>query len=720
MANKKEFVYELVVEVKGPDGKPVEKTIQKTANSIESFEEAVKDTEETLKKAKLGSPEFKKAAKAAREASKGLEEAKKSSMSLGEQLESIPGPIGGVVQGVKGLGTAFKALLANPIILVVSGIVAAVTALGKAFLSTKKGAELFAQVSAGIGAGLDVVRDVLASIAENIVNAFSKDPLQALKDFGMAIVNNVVNRFVGIFELIPKLGKAIKQVFQRDFKGAAKTATDAIGKVVLGVEDTTEKTGKFIEKTKEVVKEIQEESKAAAQLTATLQGIEDRQRQLNVERAKQNALISEAKKRVTDETLSYEERNAALEEAAAAEQALLDKEIALAEERLAAKRALAAQSDSDAATLDELAQLEINLANLREQSTNKQKELQDQKKSLNDQEKASIKAIADLERQLNEQLEQDERKRQQRELENQKQAQLEQIDQLKATEEEKAALRLKVEEKYQQDEQKLKEQYAEEDRQKELERLDTKLELQRVSNAEDLANLQQLLMEKMELELQNADLTAEERLLIKQKYDDAFIQSEQELTAIQLELERQKADIALKGLEVIKQIAGEESKVGKAAAIGQALVNTYLGVSEALKQESTLPSPFDVIAKVVNVATVLSTGLLAVKQIRGVQTPKFAEGGIVGGNGGPTEDSVTARVSTGESIINSNSTRMFAPLLSTINELGGGRRFDASGAMTPSTTGSNGNTPVIKTYVVASDVSTEQELSRQQKSRSII
>jgi len=720
MAVKKEFVYEMVVEVKGPDGKPVEKTIQKTANSIESFEEAVAATEKTLKGAKLGSPEFKKAAKAAREASKGLEEAKKSSMSFSEQLDAIPGPIGGVIQGVKGLGGAFKALLANPIVLVVSGIVAAVTALGKAFLSTKKGAELFAQVSAGIGAGLDVVRDVLASIAENIINAFRKDPLQALKDFGKAIVNNVVNRFVGIFELIPKLGKAIKQVFQRDFKGAAKTATDAVGKVVLGVEDVTDKTGEFIEKTKEVVKEIREEATAAAQLTANLQNIEDRQRELNVERAKQNALISEAKKRVTDETLSYEERNAALEEAAAAEQNLLNKEIALAEERLAAKQALAAQSDSDAATLDELAQLEINLANLREQSTNKQKELQDQKKALNDREKADKKALADFERQLNEQLVEDERQRQQQELENQKQAQLDQIEQLKATEEEKAALRLKVEEKYQQDQEKLKEQYAEEDRLKELGRLDTKLELQRVTNAEDLANLQQLLNEKMELELSAADLTADERLLIKQKYDEAFIASEQELTAIQLDIERQKADIALKGLEVIKQIAGEESKVGKAAAIAQALVNTYLGVSEALKQKSTLPSPLDVIAKVVNVATVLSTGLLAVRNIKGVEAPKFAEGGIVAGIGGPTEDNITARVSAGESIINSRSKSMFRPLLSTLNELGGGKRFDASGAMDTTRPSGENSTPIIKTYVVANDVTTEQELFRQQKTRSVI
>lgn len=719
MASKKEFVYELVVEVKGPDGKPVEKTIQKTADSIESFEEAVKDTENTLKSAKLGSPEFKKAAKAAREAAKGLEEAKKSSMSLGEQMESIPGPIGGVVQGVKGLGTAFKALAANPIGLVITAIAGALTLLFKAFTSTKKGAETLQQITAGLSAAMDVLRDLLVSVGERLYEAFT-NPKQAILDLWETIKTNFVNRIKGIVEFLPAVGKAIKQAFSGDFKEAAKTATNAIGKITLGVEDVVGKTQQFIEKTKEVANEIVREGKAAAALTAQLQRVEDRQRALNIERAKQNALISEAKKRATDETLSYEERRQALEEAAAAEQNLLNKEIAIAEQRLSAKQALAAQSDSDAATLDELAQLEINLANLREQSTNKQKELQDQKKSLNDQEKAALKAIADFRKQLDAELEQDERARQQKELENQRQAQLEQIDLLKASEEEKAELRLKVEQKYQQDKEKLNEQYAEEDRQKEIERLDTKLELQRVSNAEDLMNLQELLRQKMEVELQAADLTADEKLLIKQKYDDAFITSEQELTAIQLELERQKADIALKGLEVVKQIAGEESKVGKAAAIGQALINTYLGVSEALKQKSALPSPFDVIAKVVNVATVLTTGLLAVKQIKGVETPKFAEGGLVRGIGGPKDDNITANLSAGESVINARSTTMFRPLLSALNEAGGGKRFDASGAINRPEPVGDSKTPIIKTYVVANDVTTEQQLYRQQKSRSIV
>ncbi len=54
----------------------------------------------------------------------------------------------------------------------------------------------------------------------------------------------------------------------------------------------------------------------------------------------------------------------------------------------------------------------------------------------------------------------------------------------------------------------------------------------------------------------------------------------------------------------------------------------------------------------------------------------LAKGGVVQGPGGPEEDRVPAMLSAGESVINARSTRMFYPLLSAINEAGGGRAFD--------------------------------------------
>jgi hypothetical protein len=109
----------------------------------------------------------------------------------------------------------------------------------------------------------------------------------------------------------------------------------------------------------------------------------------------------------------------------------------------------------------------------------------------------------------------------------------------------------------------------------------------------------------------------------------------------------------------------------------------------------------------------------------------LASGGMVSGYGSGTSDSIPAMLSNGESVINAASTAMFKPLLSTINVIGGGRRFAQGGiadagfnqtqAMNELTNalGSAQQAP-IKTYVLASDVSTQMAMDRAIKSRSTI
>ena len=82
-------------------------------------------------------------------------------------------------------------------------------------------------------------------------------------------------------------------------------------------------------------------------------------------------------------------------------------------------------------------------------------------------------------------------------------------------------------------------------------------------------------------------------------------------------------------------IIGKQTVAGKALAIGQATINTYLGATEALKQKSTLPSPFDYAAKALNVTAIILSGLKAVKEI--VKTP--VPGG--GGGGEPSAANIT-------------------------------------------------------------------------------
>jgi len=94
-------------------------------------------------------------------------------------------------------------------------------------------------------------------------------------------------------------------------------------------------------------------------------------------------------------------------------------------------------------------------------------------------------------------------------------------------------------------------------------------------------------------------------------------------------LEQQKAmqQQVLGLLENASVVFGKETAVGKGIAIAQALINTYMGATDALRAKSTLPSPFDVVAKVINVAAVLKTGFNSIKALTSVKVPNAASGG---------------------------------------------------------------------------------------------
>ena len=77
----------------------------------------------------------------------------------------------------------------------------------------------------------------------------------------------------------------------------------------------------------------------------------------------------------------------------------------------------------------------------------------------------------------------------------------------------------------------------------------------------------------------------------------------------------------------IVDVIGKQTVVGKGIGVANALINTYQGATDALRAKSTLPSPFDVVAKVANVAAILASGFKSVKAITSVQVPGASGGG---------------------------------------------------------------------------------------------
>ena len=107
----------------------------------------------------------------------------------------------------------------------------------------------------------------------------------------------------------------------------------------------------------------------------------------------------------------------------------------------------------------------------------------------------------------------------------------------------------------------------------------------------------------------------------------------------------------------------------KTLALGEIAVNTGVALAQGIKQAQSVPFPANIAAIATMVATILANIATAIKT---VNSAKFAEGGLIEGAGTGTSDSIVARVSNGESIMTANATGMFAPLLSSLNQLGGG------------------------------------------------
>ena len=146
-----------------------------------------------------------------------------------------------------------------------------------------------------------------------------------------------------------------------------------------------------------------------------------------------------------------------------------------------------------------------------------------------------------------------------------------------------------------------------------------------------------------------------------------------------------KQQIAQEGLDTIIGIAGEQSAVGKAAAVASATMNTYQAATNALAN-TPAPPPFPQIAAGIAIVS----GLMNVKKILSTKTPA---GG--GGGGGATP---TAPAMPSGPVFDPNAALSAA----SANQTG------QNGITLGDQQGSTGAT-IVKAYVVSSDMSSQQE-----------
>jgi chromosome segregation ATPase len=109
--------------------------------------------------------------------------------------------------------------------------------------------------------------------------------------------------------------------------------------------------------------------------------------------------------------------------------------------------------------------------------------------------------------------------------------------------------------------------------------------------------------------------------------------------------EKAKADAysqTANALGALGQIVGQETATGKALSAAQALINTYLGITQIWANKTTIPEPFGTIQKIASTVTAAASGFTAVKNIAKVKVPGFGGGGV----STPSLASITAPVGT--------------------------------------------------------------------------
>lgn len=399
------------------------------------------------------------------------------------------------------------------------------------------------------------------------------NPVQSLKNFGQAIIDNVIERIESSLEALGYLGEAVVKVFSGDFAGAAESAKNA-GKelfdVVTGVDNTFEKVSETLPTVVDGIVNYTKSTVAAARETVNLQ----KKAEIGIA---QNRIILEQKDREAeklrqirdDESKTIEQRIEANNKLAAV---LNEQERLMLANADAVIAAAQAQFDKNANDENQIALLEARA---------EREGILAQVEGFRSEQLMNVNSLL----------------REKKDLEDEAlEKQVERDELLSEFEEQKAIT----------------------ERDKALQELSEK----EATALQELADLEGSEQEKLKIQefFKNQ----------KKDLDDKF---DKEELAKKEALERQKLALTANTLGNLAQLLGENSAAGKAAAIAQAIINSYLGFTEVLSSESILPQPLATIEKIASAGTILASGLQTVKQITAVKTPTFGKAVSVGGGG---------------------------------------------------------------------------------------
>ena len=541
--------------------------------------------------------------------------------------------VGGVSKAFKGLGTAIKAAG-------IGLVIAALAKLSEIFTQNQKVADLFNTAFEAVSLAFNDFVSFAVNSTSGIIKFFDaifKNPLESLKSFADAFKKNIQERFDSYLDTLGYLASAVKKVFSGDFAGALDDVKNA-GKesldVLTGVNDSFDKGKEFIEKTTESIKDYATETLnaakenvnlantaqlAAAQQTLLVEKYDRQAEQLRQIRDEERNSITERKK-ANDDLLEVLESQ---------EKAML----ATANAQLASAQAEAAKNNSienQVAVTDALANRLGVLAQI---------------EGFRSEQKANDLALD----------------REQIELTNSKG---------------ESESRLSIERKRFNAEQ-IEDELLRLEALKEIDLLEAEQETIRLEAIVENANAET--QAKVDAQIALDEFTEQSR--------QTGIAREKEISKASIKISKGEADAKKANLSQVEnalgslsEIAGKETKAGKALAISQALISTYQGATASYA--SLAPIPF--VGPALGFAAAGAAVAGGLKQIKAIKKTKVPGGG---GGGGATPSAP--------------STPPAPPAFNVVGSSDSNQLADAIGGQSQQP---------VQAFVVANDVTTAQSL----------
>lgn len=192
--------------------------------------------------------------------------------------------------------------------------------------------------------------------------------------------------------------------------------------------------------------------------------------------------------------------------------------------------------------------------------------------------------------------------------------------------------------------------------------------------------------DELQVELENAKKRLDSLQQLEGESDAEFkarqLEAQQEYLDAQQAIADREVEIQRTKYEAIEQITGalsglfeelgESNKtftiLSKTLALAEIAINTGKAISSAVA--ASAGKGLFGLAEIATLVTTIISNMTAAIGI--VNSAKFAKGGLVEGSGTGTSDSIPAMLSNGESVMTARATSMFAPILSYMNQAGGG------------------------------------------------